>query len=256
MSAPEHHDDTEMTFGEHLEDLRRRLWLCVIGVAVAMVVCLIFGKDLVNFLKRPIVDALEAAGFEPNLYAPNVVDPFMAYVKVSLVAALFVSSPWVAWHLWRFVGTGLYPHERRYVYLFAPVTVLLFVAGCAFSYTVLVRYGIRFLVDFGADMDVKPIPSIDSQLMFVLLLSLVMGVIFQLPLVMLVMVTIGVVDTKTFVKKRKIFIIVAFIIAAIITPTQDAINLGLATAPMLLLYEMGIWICRIVERRRADKLAG
>ena len=173
-----------------------------------------------------------------------------------LVAALFVSSPWVAWHLWRFVAGGLHPNERKYVYLFAPATTVLFVAGCLFSYFVLVRYGIRFLIDFGADMGVKPIPSIDSQLMFVLLLSLVMGVIFQLPLVMLVLVVIAVIYTQTYVKKRKLFVIIAFIIAAIITPTQDAINLALATAPMLLLYEIGIWICRIAERRRAARLAG
>jgi len=246
----------EMTFGEHLDELRARLWLCVIGIAVALVVCLIFGKDLVNFLKQPIMDALELAGEETTLVAINVTDPFMAYVKVSLIAALFLSSPWVVWQLWQFVASGLYPHERRYVHVFAPVTMLLFLAGCTFSYYILVRFGIRFLIVFGQSMDVKPMLRVDTQLMFVLTLSLVMGVVFQLPLVMLVLGKIGIVDSKTFVKKRKTFVIVALIVAAIITPTQDAINLLLATVPILLLYEIGIWLCRVSERKRARDLAG
>jgi len=249
--------DTRMTFGEHLEDLRKTLWRCLIGLGAAFVVCCIFGTSIVNVLTAPVIDALKDAGYkEPSLYAFNLVDPFLVYCKVSLIAALFVSAPWVAYQLWKFVASGLYPHEKKYVYIFGPVTVLLFVAGVVFSYFVIVRYGIRFLVEFGKTMHVTPMPGIDTQIMFVLVLSLVMGVVFQLPLVMLILVQIGVIESKTYVRQRKIFIIVALIVAAVITPTQDAFNLCLATAPILMLYEIGIWISRIAERRKAKDLAG
>jgi len=250
-------ENSQMTFGEHLEELRTRLWLAIGGVAVALVVCLIFGRPLVNFLKAPVIEALKKVGSDrTRLVAINVTDAFMVYVKVALIAALFVGSPWIAYQLWRFVASGLYPHERKYVYVFAPVTLVLFIAGCTFSYLVLVRYGIRFLIAFGMKMDIDPMLRIDTTLMFVLVLSLVMGVVFQLPLVMLILVQIHVFESKTFVKKRKIFIIVALTLAAIITPTQDPINLALATGPLLVLYEIGIWISRTAERRRSKRLAG
>ena len=249
-------DDVQMTFGEHLEDLRSRLWRAVIGVAVALVVCLVFGKQLLRTLQKPITDALAAAGYEGTLNYFNVITPFMIYVKVSLITALFVSSPWVIYHIWQFVASGLYPHERKYVYIFGPFTAGLFAAGAAFSYFILVRFGVRFLVNFGKSLGLEPVLDVNSQLMFVLVLSMVMGLIFQLPLVMLVLVKIHIVESKTYVKQRKLFIIVALTVAAIITPTQDIVNLALATAPMLLLYELGIVLSRLAERRSARDLAG
>lgn len=248
---------THMTFGEHLEALRMALWRSVIGVAVVFIVCCIFGTDIVNVLTAPVTDALKNSGYEPLLYASYVAEPFVVYCKVSLIAALFVASPWVGYQLWKFVAAGLHPNEKKYVHIFAPLTVLLFIAGTLFSYFVLVRYGIQFLVNFGKDMGVKPIPDLDTQLMFVLVLSLIMGLIFQLPLIMLILTTIGLIPAKTYGKYRKIFIIVALTVAAIITPTQDAFNLCLATAPILILYELGIIICRVAERKKQkEDLAG
>ena len=256
MSRREHPDDTGMTFGEHLEDLRSRLWHALIGVAVALVVCLVFGGKLLEVLKQPIVDALAAAGYEGKLNYFNVVAPFMIYVKVSLIAAVFISSPWVIYHIWQFITTGLYPHEKKYVYIYAPFTAGLFAAGAAFSYFILVRFGVRFLVNFGKGLGLHPVLDVNSQLMFVLVLSMVMGLIFQLPIVMLILVKIHIFETKTYVKQRKVFIIVALAVAAIVTPTQDIVNLALATAPMLLLYELGIWLSRVAERKSARDLAG
>ena len=256
MSKKPAPEERHMTFGEHLEDLRRRLWLALVGVAVVLVVCLIFGDKLLKLLRKPIVEALVAAGHEPKLHYFNVISPFMIYVKISLITALFVGSPWVAYHVWRFVAAGLYPHEKKYVYIFGPFTVVLFVAGAVFSYFILVRFGVRFLINFGKRLDLVPILDVNSQLMFVLVLSLVMGLIFQLPLVMLILVEIHIFESRTYVKQRKIFVIVALTLAAIVTPTQDIVNLALATAPMLLLYEIGIWLSRLAERRRAKDLAG
>jgi sec-independent protein translocase protein TatC len=252
-------DDRQMTFGEHLEDLRRRLWYCVGGIAAALVVCLYFGTDLLRILQQPILDGMRSAGMkesELKLYATNVVDPFMAYVKVSLIAAAFLASPWVLWHLWQFVATGLYTNERKYVYVLAPASALLFIAGTVFSYFILVRFGVRFLIQFGVDQGYAMIPEVNSNLMLVLLLSLIMGIFFELPLVMLVLAKLRIVGARTFSSKRKLFAVVALVVAAIITPTADAVNLLLATAPMIVLYEAGILLCRFVERGRKDDLAG
>jgi len=249
--------ETHMTFGEHLDALRRTLWLSLIGVGIVFVGCCIYGIQLVNILAAPVKDALAQAHLKPTLYATNMTEPFVVYCKVSLIAALFLSAPWVGYQLWKFVAAGLYPREKKYVIIFAPVTVLLFIAGTLFSYFVLVRYGIQFLVEFGKDMHVEPILTLDSQLMFILIFSLIMGVIFQLPLVMLILTAIGLIEAKTYARHRKIFIIVALIVAAVITPTQDAFNLCLATAPILVLYEFGILLSRIAERRkRKEDLAG
>ena len=134
MSKKPMSKDTQMTFGDHLEDLRRRLWLAVAGVAVALVGCLIFGTQLMKLLAQPIIEALSAGGHDDTLKYFNVITPFMTYVKVSLIAALFVSSPWVAYHIWQFVATGLYRHERKYVYIFGPFTVVLYVTGAVYRY--------------------------------------------------------------------------------------------------------------------------
>jgi sec-independent protein translocase protein TatC len=253
-------DNRQMTFGQHLDELRRRLWYAVVGVAAATGLTMYFGDAIMNFLMAPIKQALLDARQEPVMIATSALDPFMVYMKVTLLAALFISSPWVAYQLWRFVAAGLFPRERRYVYIFGPATALLFIAGTAFSYYVLVRYGLQFLVAFGAgmklDMEVRMLLHIDTQLMFVVMFSLVMGLVFELPLVMLALSKIRIFTSKMYASKRRIFIVGALIVAAIITPTTDPVNLILATAPILVLYELGIWTCRISERRRDRRMAG
>jgi sec-independent protein translocase protein TatC len=175
---------------------------------------------------------------------------------VALIAAAFVSSPWVFYQLWRFVAAGLYPHEQKYVHIFAPVTLGLFLAGTLFSYYILVRFGIRFLVSFGVEMGIRIMPELDETVTFVLILSLIMGIIFQLPLVMLVLVKLRIFTSRGYASKRRLFIIIALTAAAVITPTTDVVNLVLVTAPILALYEIGIWICRLAERKREKQLAG
>lgn len=257
MSHDDLPDSIHMSFGDHLDELRMRLWRAVIGVIIALVVCFSFGEGILNFLKAPVENALKAAGStETQLLMINVTDPFMIYMKVAFYAALFISSPWIAWQLWQFVAAGLYPHERRYVQTFAPFTALLFLTGAAFSYYVIVRYGLIFLIKFGIHLGVKPMLSMEKNLMLVLTLSLVMGLVFQLPIVMLILTKIGIVESSTFTRKRRHFVLGAIILAAVITPTGDPFNLALATLPILVLYEFGILLARASEKRRAKDLAG
>jgi sec-independent protein translocase protein TatC len=254
-------DAGHMTFGEHLDELRRRLWYAVIGVGVAVVATAFFGEPILNFLMAPVKEALVRAGQTPEMIATSAMDPFMIYMKVTLLAAVFVSSPWVAYQIWKFVAAALHPHERRYVYIYCPATALLFLAGTAFSYYVLVRFGLIYLVKFGVGLElvmpVRMMLHVDEQLMFIVTFSLVMGLVFELPLVMFALNRLRVFSAKDYASKRRIFYIIALIIAAIITPTQDPVNLFLATAPIIVLFELGIWLCRISERRgKARGLAG
>lgn len=253
MGAP---DDHQMTFGEHLDELRRRLWYAVLGVAVALGVTCWFADDLMRILQKPVVDALIEAKQDPMLIAINAMDPIMIYMKVTLIAAVFLASPWVAFQLWKFVSVGLLPNERRYVYVFGPATLVLFLAGTVFSYFVLVRFGLQFLVGFGATHGYRMMLEVNGQLMFVLMFSLVMGLVFELPLVMLLLVKIHIFTAKMYASKRRFFIIGAVVAAAIITPTTDPVNLTLAALPMLALFELGILLCRIAERGRGRTLAG
>ena len=152
-------EQTQMTFGEHLDELRRRLWRAVIGVVLALGVTLWFGNEIIQFLTAPILDALRNAKLEPTLIALSVVDP---------------------------------------MHILAPVTMGLFLAGAAFSYYAIVTVGVNFLVRWGVDMGVKIMPELDATITFVLMMSLVMGVIFQLPLVMIALVKIRICSVKTF----------------------------------------------------------
>ncbi len=259
-------EDRHMSFGEHLDELRRRLWYATIGVILITTVAGCYGTELVNFLQKPIIDALRNAKLPDgtNYYKPdelrlistNVITPLMVYFKISFIVGLFLSSPWVAYQIWKFVGTGLHENERHYVYIFAPVTAGLFLAGTVFSYYILVRYGVQFLVSVAVDMNVRILPEIDSTVMFVVMMAFVMGIVFELPVVMLILSKIGIFTYKMYSSKRRLFIIASLIVAAIITPTTDPVNLILATLPIVVLYEVGIWACWLSERARRKRQAG
>jgi sec-independent protein translocase protein TatC len=143
-------DFQSMSFGDHLEELRRRLIMALLGIVPILVVCLLFGKQILLFLLDPLEDQLLRAGQAPTLQALSPVETFGAYVKVSTVAAVLLAVPWLLWQLWLFVAPGLYEHERRFARLLLPFSAILTAAGAAFLYYAMLPVALFFLISFGA----------------------------------------------------------------------------------------------------------
>jgi Tat protein translocase TatC len=170
--------------------------------------------------------------------------PFIAHIKLALITALFFSIPFIGYQLWKFVSAGLYPTERKGVILFAIPSFALFIAGCLFGYFILIPYALYFLQIYPDRADIQPIFSIAGYLDLVLLLTIIIGLIFEVPLIMLFLAKAGLVSHKTFSKGRKIAILLSVILAAFITP-PDIFSQIILALPMILLYEVGIILCRI-----------
>lgn len=261
MSEPKKPDPEQMSLGDHLEELRTRVIRTLIAVALGLIICLIFGMHIVSFLSQPILDAMLSAGFEnPKMLARHVQEPFVTYVRISLISGFVLASPYVFWQLWQFVAVGLYPHERRYVRVFGPVTLGLFLAGTAFCYLLAVRVGLQFMASFamklselGMPIDFKPV--INDSLNLVIGFSVVMGLVFQLPIILIFLTMTGIVEIESLRKYRRYFILTAFILGALLTPPEPVTQLMMAL-PLILLYEAGLWVSTLLERRKARKLGG
>lgn len=270
MSGAEE-DPKLMTFGEHLEELRRRLILALVGLLIAFAVCFFgFGGPLFRLLWRPMgmvlrdLQAGSADGAAPLTTRPIMTSPpaaFLVRLKVGFVAGFVVASPWVLYQMWAFVSAGLYRHERRYVYVLAPFSLGFFAAGVLFCYFVLMPYGYRFLVGQGLGMGAQPLIAVGEYFSFSLGLMLVLGLAFQLPLVMMFLSKTGIVSIAAFRRRRRYAILAMMIAAAVFTPPDVVTQLFLA-GPLIGLYEMGILLSRLRlwgrpaegrRRRGADK---
>lgn len=245
-----------MSFGDHLQELRTRIIRAILGVVVAAIVCFTFGEEIMGFVLVPIHDVVSRHG--GDLAWLRVQEGFLTYVKLALIVGLFVASPWVAYQLWSFVSEGLYPHEKKYVVIFAPATLGLFLAGVLFCYFVILPWGLEFLIGFAADIKIpgvaagqqatKPTISVGEYLSFFLTISILMGLVFQLPLLMLFLDRVGLVRASTFARLRRYFLVGAFIVAALLTP-PDPVTQILVAIPIIILFESGILISRFVGRK-------
>jgi len=175
-------------------------------------------------------------------------EPFSVYIKAAVVLGIVLSSPFVFYFLWQFVGAGLYPHEKHYVRLFLPISLGLFLAGVLLAFFFVFRYVLAFLFQFYAWMGIDPDPRITDWLSFVLVLPLGFGISFQLPLVMLFLERIGVFRVADYIGHWKIAVLVIFVLSMILTPS-DPYSMMLMAAPLTLLYFGGVLMCRLMPRR-------
>jgi sec-independent protein translocase protein TatC len=235
----------EMTFLEHLEELRRRLIWSVVFIGAAFAGCWMFSGELYDLASAPIRShpAVTLAISRPQ-------DIFSLHVKVTMVAAIFLSSPLVLAQAWLFIAPGLYPHERRYAIPFVCFASLLFLCGGAFGYFIAFPTAVRYLMDWVVASHLTPI--IDAGEYFSLFFSLIvaLGIVFQIPAVILVLSRIGLVTAGWLARRLKYAIFGAVVVAAVITPTGDPANMLVIAAPMVALYVVGIAIAWLFGRRR------
>ncbi len=148
-------DDFQMSIGDHLEELRRRILLGLLGLVPAALVCLIYGQQILAVLCRPLTSALLKYDISPQLYTDELADGFMVYIKISFIAAIAIAGPWIIYQLWKFVGAGLYPHERRYVTKYIPLSIALLFAGLAFVYFLVLPLSLQFFIGFTSDIPLR-----------------------------------------------------------------------------------------------------
>lgn len=173
----------------------------------------------------------------------NVQEAFMMYMKVAFIAGLIISSPWVFYQLWLFVAAGLYPHERRYVYIYLPISIVLFIGGCVFCFYCVFPFMLNFLLSFNQMLGLQPQIRLSEWISFAVMLPLVFGISFELPLIMLFLERISIFDVTAYREKRRIAILVISFASMMLTPSADPMSMILMLLPMLGLYEFGIWLC-------------
>ena len=335
--------DSTMTFGQHLEELRVRLFRAVLGLVAGVIIGLIIGGRIVGVIKRPLERALkdhlrnvaeenynnavkeaeEAGrrlpedperfkallddGYLPeemyvsptellarlkegfpdqlkNVQAPadpdpktlrngliplttwrrsendprahpktfSVQEPFMIWLKASLLVGMVLAAPWIFYQIWQFVAAGLYPHEKKYVNIYLPFSIGLFLLGVCVAYFGVFRPVLGFLFSFNRSLGFEPDPRITEWLGFFLMLPLGFGIAFQLPLVMLFLERIGIFTVKGYLSYWRVAILVIFVIAAILTP-PDPFSMSFLAGPLSLLYFGGILLCRLMPGYRRSR---
>ena len=236
--------DSTMSLGDHLEELRARLLLALAGLAVGAIVCLIFGPKIIDFIKAPYTKLSENP-----LVTLGPADAFIAYMKISLIAGLILTSPWVFYQLWMFVAAGLYPNERRYVHVAVPFSVVLFVAGALFFLFVVAPISLRFFLKFGDIIGVAPNWTLQKYVSFITILMLVFGIGFQTPIAVFVLNRTGLVSIQALRRARKFVLLGIFVVAAMATP-PDVISQVTLALPLYCLFELGILLSYVAERRK------
>ena len=237
----------EMSLREHLDELRRRLIWVVLFVILSMVIAFVFRDQILAFLLEPGFSKLDERPI-----ATEVLEVVGVTFKVTFMVGLVVSLPVVIYQIVRFVSPGLTKREKVYLLFFIPVILIAFIAGAAFAYYVLFPPAFEFLFNFGTD-NVDPEIRVSSYINVVISLMFWMGTVFQIPLVMFILARVGAVTPKWLGRFRKYAVVLAFIAAAIITPTFDPINQTLVAVPIIVLYEIGILMARIGRRLKQRK---
>jgi sec-independent protein translocase protein TatC len=225
-----------MPFLDHLEELRKRLLICIGAVFVLSLGCYFFSKKIMAVLLRPFPHDEKLIFLSPT-------EGFMIYIKISLFAGLILSLPVLFYQIWKFVRPGLYQKERKYTIRIVFFSTFFFLIGALFCYLIVIPYGLDFLLGFTGDQ-IVPTIQIKEYLKFVTLLILVFGVVFELPLLSFFLTKLGLVTPQFLRTKRRYGIVAIFIAAAVLTPTTDIVSQLLLAVPLMILYEISIWVSK------------
>jgi sec-independent protein translocase protein TatC len=242
---PDELEGTEQPFVSHLVELRDRLIRALLAVGICFGLLSVWPgpSGLYDLLAAPLVAHLPKG---TTLIATNVISPFLVPLKITLMAAFLVALPVVLYQVWAFVAPGLYSHEKRLVLPLVVSSTILFLAGISFCYFFVFGKVFAFIQSF-APKSITAAPDIEAYLSFVLTMFIAFGATFEVPIVVVVLARMGIVSIEKLRQFRAYFIVLAFIVAAVITPPDIVSQLALAV-PMCLLYEVGIWAAQIFIR--------
>jgi sec-independent protein translocase protein TatC len=228
----------------HLGELRRRLIYCLIVWVACVVAAFVFRKYVFRALMWPLRDTKV-----PQLTVLGVTEAFMQILKVSLYVGLAAALPFVLYQFWAFMMPALHERERRSTVLYTLATSVLFLGGATFAYFVVLPVGLKFLVGYGGE-SFNQLLQAERYVTFVTTFLLSFGLVFELPLVMLILAWARIVDHTKMRKVRKYAVVVLAIVSMVLTPSQDPMSMMLMLVPLLLLYELGIWLAKLTSKRR------
>ena len=225
----------EMTLVGHLSELRQRIVWSVAALIVGTLAAYFYIDELMRFVTAP-------AG---KLYFMAPAEGFFAYLKLAVFAGFLIALPIILWQLWLFIAPALTGKEKKWALIMVPGSTILFFTGVAFAYLFVWPSAVKFFLGFGSE-SLQPMLSLGQYLSVLISFILPFGVIFNLPLALLVLAKIGIISSKFLAKQRRVMIVVAFIIGGIITPTPDIFSQTMMAIPILVLYEASIWAVRIL----------
>ena len=235
-------------FTSHLDELRKRIIICIVAVAVGFFGSYFFAEQIFDILIKPLQAELPP---DSMFIFTGLPEAFFVYLKLSLFGGILLASPVLLWEVWCFVAPGLYDQEKKYVYPFVIFSTLLFATGVSFGYFVVFPIAFKFFMGYSSEI-IKPLPSIKEYLNFSCKLLFAFGVVFELPLFTLFLAKIGLVNEKMLRSKRKFAILGIFAVAAILTP-PDVVSQILMAIPLLVLYEISILVAKYFGKKEDEE---
>jgi sec-independent protein translocase protein TatC len=236
-------EDKELTIVEHLGELRKRVIYVLIAVLITSGAAYHFIDEILAFITT--------AGKIDNLVFINPTEAFFVIIKLSVLVGVIGAMPFIQYQVWKYVGVALKKQERKYLIYFGPVSLILFLIGAGFAFRTVLPMAMRFLLSFAKD-NVTSMITLNNYVSFLIKMVTAFGLMFELPLVVLFLSKIGIVTPEALKKGRKYAVVVIFVVAAVLTP-PDVISQIMLAVPILLLYEISIWICKSVTRKREEQ---
>ncbi len=255
----EEEDDEEegmlrMSFLEHLEELRSRIIRALMGVAVAFIISLVFANDLWVIVSEPVIRSLKELGYAPQLAITKPMESFsIVWIKLPMLASIFLASPWVLYQVWAFIAPGLYKRERRWAAPFVICSAGLFITGGLFAYFVALRFGLTFLLGIGRNINIMPVVTITEYFDLFINVMLGVGAVFELPILVFFLTLLHIVTPAFLMRNSRYAILAIVILAAVITPTPDIFNLMMFVVPMLVLFFIGVFASYLLVLHRENR---
>ena len=241
----------QMSFLEHLEDLRKRLIYSALAVVVGFFACYYYVEKIYGLMQKPIMEALRSHHMSESLVYLSPTEPFNLYIKIGFLAGVFFACPVILYQVWLFISPGLYRHEKRYVVPFMVSTVGLFIAGGLFGYKIAFPAALDFLIGYSKLF--TPMITIGEYTDLFLTIIIGLGAVFELPILVFFLALMGIVSPGWMWNNFRYSILIIFVIAAIVTPTTDILNMCIFAAPMILLYLISIAVAWLVHPKRRNR---
>ena len=237
--------DKSLTLVEHLGELRKRIIICLVVLGITTAASFPFASYILKIIKIPAAGLIERLVF----FSPQ--EAFLIYMRVALLCGCVISLPVILYEFWMFITPAIEKRLRRYTTYFILFCFMAFILGSLFAYFILIPPALKFLLSFAKDQ-LEPVISASRYISFTIGLILGCGLVFQMPVLSFILAKLGIINAQILRKKYKYAILIIFILAAIITPTADAFNMLILALPMLLLYEMSIWITHLARPRQKN----
>ncbi len=235
-------DEKNLSFTGHLEELRRRIVIVLVTIGGCFAALYPLSENLLVLIRAPML--------EEQLYMLAPTEAFVVHLKLAIFGAIIIAMPMILYQAWAFVAPGLYTNEKKYAFPFVIVATISFLLGGLFAYKLILPFGLQFLLGFGGTL-IQPVISVSNYVSFITKMILVFGTIFELPVIVVFLSKLGIVSPAIMRTYRKYAIIGAFVVGAILTP-PDVFTQALMAGPLIILYEISIWVCILVTRNQSS----